>query len=387
LLSLSGSSCAAGYEYKFVTDAAVAYINDADFMKSEGFTLQVSVEDDESSDWGAFTQAQAVIAAGDTHAIIGPATSSQVLAARFVAAAATMPIVSFGSTSPSLNKNTEGAARNGDDFLVRTIPTDTANAKAIIALIRHFEWRQFGMLSPNSEWGNSFADAVESAIPEHSSVALEFTGSFNPLAGGSGSAADRAAAVADIDLVLGKAKEKNLRIFCLFGDSKQAALVLQRATLLGMTGKGWVWIAPAFAWMTEATWELSLPGQAAVIERAMDGMIGLARSSARAALVSTVSQVVSTAVHYVRCVPSPPSLDAGCYCQRAPVAHQLTPPPPHTTSWQRRRRTRSTLPEPPPSARSAPCGEANPSLCSTRCGCSHSASPKTTPPSARPERA
>jgi hypothetical protein len=259
MASLSGPQCSLGHQFKYVAEKATEYINVQSWMT--GHALAVSVVDDGSTPQVAWGAAQ-VEANSNTPplAIVGPWSSGMCSTVQLVAENSELPTITYGATSPTISKK---------PYFMRTIPTDVSNALAILSLMRHFDWRQFGVLAPRTVYGDGFVEAITNGLSETDALKLKFTGQFSTKA-----EIDAEGYTAEIDRALKRAKALNFRVFVLVGNDVDAAAVMVRAKKLGMTGKGWVWIGPAFSWLSASTWELS--PDAADVRSAMEGMIGLA---------------------------------------------------------------------------------------------------------------
>ncbi|XP_043710257.1 glutamate receptor 2.7-like [Telopea speciosissima] len=103
-------------------------------------------------------------------AIIGPDNSGQAKFMADLGDKAQVPIVSFAATSPSLSSDL-------NPFFIRTAYNDSAQVKAIAAIVQAFGWREAVPVYENSEYGNGIIpylvdnfEAINTRIPYRSVI-------------------------------------------------------------------------------------------------------------------------------------------------------------------------------------------------------------------------
>ena len=80
-----------------------------------------------------------------------------------------LPQISYWSTSPSLDETVTYP------YFTRTIPSDTAIAKPIIALCKQYKWNRLGVVYVNDAYGAGYASAVVTEGTTHG-VSVASTG-------------------------------------------------------------------------------------------------------------------------------------------------------------------------------------------------------------------
>ena len=284
LLPLSGREQSEGAQYEQTAELAVQLINNQSWFA--GHKLVLTFEDTQSTSFGAWQAAErAVSATTKPLVLVGPSYSAPALAASVSARNARIPMVLFDATNPALSRI--------PDFVLRTCATDELYAQALVALLRAFDWGQFGAVYSATDYGRGFKEQLALAVSKENGgaeggLSMRVAAEFAPCGaagcgGGGGGSSDE-----ELELALKEVREANLRVVALLAHPAEAARVMRLAARHGMTGKGWLWIGPE--WSTAEM--LAAAGAAgaadvdaaAALAEAMGGMLGLVPDNGNAAL-------------------------------------------------------------------------------------------------------
>jgi sodium/hydrogen exchanger 8 len=298
LLPLSGREQSEGAQYKQTAELAVQLINNQSWFA--GHKLELTFEDTQSTSFGAWQAAQSAVGPSATTkplVLVGPSYSAPALAASVSARNARIPMVLFDATNPALSRI--------PDFVLRTCATDELYAQALVALLRAFDWGQFGAVYSATDYGRGFKEQLALAVSQENGggggaeggLFMRVAAEFAPCGaagcgvggggGGGGGSSDE-----ELEVALKQVREANLRVVALLAHPAEAARVMRLAARRGMTGKGWLWIGPE--WSTAEM--LAAAGAAAgaagaadkdavaALAEAMGGMLGLVPDNGNAAL-------------------------------------------------------------------------------------------------------
>ncbi|XP_041018053.1 glutamate receptor 2.3-like [Juglans microcarpa x Juglans regia] len=159
----------------------------------------------------------------EVHAIIGPQRSSQAKFVVDIAEKVKVPILSFSATSPSLSPNRS-------PFFIRTAQNDSAQVKAIMALIQAYGWQEVIPIYEDTDYGNGLIPYVTDAFHEVD-VRVPYRSVISPLS-------------KDIDILeeLKKLKEMQTRIFLVHMTASLGSKFFVGVKNAGMMSEGYAWI-------------------------------------------------------------------------------------------------------------------------------------------------
>ncbi|XP_041018724.1 glutamate receptor 2.1-like [Juglans microcarpa x Juglans regia] len=159
----------------------------------------------------------------EVHAIIGPQRSSQAKFVVDIAEKAKVPILSFSATSPSLPPNRS-------PFFIRTAQNDSAQVKAITALIQAYGWQEVIPIYEDTDYGNGLIPYVTDAFHEVD-VRVPYRSVISPSS-------------EDIDILeeLKKLKEIQTRIFLVHMTASLGSKFFVGVKNAGMMSEGYAWI-------------------------------------------------------------------------------------------------------------------------------------------------
>ena len=175
--------------------------------------------------------------------IIGPLASDASEPVKLVTREAGMPHLSFAATAGYL---TQSPYKPLNPVLLqpffRVAYKDEMVIGGLWALIKASGWRIFSILHARDELGDAsvvgLQDLVQREAGNH--AAVWNIASFEPND------------VGTIDTALETLRGDTARVIVLFAYSNDAALVMQRATDMGLAGKGWTWLGGE--WVRDFTW-------------------------------------------------------------------------------------------------------------------------------------
>ncbi|PQQ00291.1 glutamate receptor 2.8-like [Prunus yedoensis var. nudiflora] len=179
-------------------------------------------------------------------AIIGPQRSAEAKFVMELGRKAKVPIISFSATSPSLSQSRS-------PFFIRTAFDDSAQVKAIAAIIEAYAWLEVVLIYEDTDYGNglipylvdAFQD-VGARVPNRSAISL-FSSD------------------AEILRELGRLNSTSTRIFLVHMTASLGSKFFILAKKIGMMSEGYAWI------VTEGLSTLLDP----VSSEAMDSMEGV----------------------------------------------------------------------------------------------------------------
>ncbi|XP_035681483.1 glutamate receptor 2-like [Branchiostoma floridae] len=159
-------------------------------------------------------------------AVIGPASTSQVIASSLVSSGLSLPQIAPEATDPTLG--------NSQQFpqLIRISWPDSVLSKALIDLLEHFSWDQMSILVSNDAFG-THGLAVFQLIAGQKKWVIHTMQSFDPTENPE-----------DIEMrsQLRVIKQTGARIVVLHCLARYAAEILREASAMGMAGHGWAWV-------------------------------------------------------------------------------------------------------------------------------------------------
>ena len=277
LLPESGAQEVEGKQYRYVAEAALAYVNNQSWMVGQ---LNVTFHDTKSTAFDAWQAAEGAFKgnAATPAALVGPSYSSAALAASVSARAQAVPMLLFDATNPGLSRQ---------PFVLRTCATDALYSQALVATLAEFEWAQFGVVYSATDYGRGFKEQLALTVSKANG-------------GGTGGSL-RMAVAAEFDSSAGHAQEElllaleairsaNLRIITLLCHPADAVKVMELAAARGMTGKGWLWIGPEWS-----TMELLQLDASPKLRAALGGMLGLVPDNGNAELRRVLGAASSAA--------------------------------------------------------------------------------------------
>ncbi|KAF5461787.1 hypothetical protein F2P56_017858 [Juglans regia] len=162
----------------------------------------------------------------EVHAIIGPQTSAQAKFVIELGRKAQVPIISFSVTSPSLSP-----AQN--PFFIRTSQDDSAEVKAIAAIVKAYGWREIVLICEDTDYGNGLIPYLMDAFEEF--------GTRVP----NKSVIPPSSSNDEIAKEIKKLNETNARIFLVHTTASLGSKLFVLANNAGMMREGYAWIITA----------------------------------------------------------------------------------------------------------------------------------------------
>jgi ionotropic glutamate receptor len=158
---------------------------------------------------------------------MGPQTSAQAKFVIQLGEKAQIPIISFSATSPSLSP-----AQN--PFFIRTAQDDSAQVKAISAIVEAYGWREIIPIYADTEYGNGLIPYLVDAF-QNIDVRVPYRSCIPP------SSNDK-----EISKELNKLKEQyHTRIFIVHMAASLGSKLFVLANNAGMMKEGYAWIFTA----------------------------------------------------------------------------------------------------------------------------------------------
>src|SRR3989344_734004 len=151
ILPLSGGAAAYGIPVQQGMQLAVEEINELGGVN--GKMLEIVYEDTQCSSTMAANGIQKLISEDGVQAVVGEMCSSATLPASVIAEQNGVVLISPASTSPALT--------NAGDYIFRTVPSDTVQAKQTAELVHNLGYRTVAMLYINDDYGLGFTDVFE----------------------------------------------------------------------------------------------------------------------------------------------------------------------------------------------------------------------------------
>ncbi|KAF5461793.1 hypothetical protein F2P56_017862 [Juglans regia] len=185
----------------------------------------------------------------EVQAIIGPQSSAQ---ARFVielGRKAQVPILSFSATSPSLSP-----VQN--PFFIRTAQDDSAQVKAIAAIVQAYGWREIVLIYEDTEYGNGLIPYLMDAFLEID-TRVPYRSVIPPSSNNN-----------EIAKEISKLKEDHTRIFLVHMTALLGSKLFVLANNAGMLREGFAWI------FTEGLSDLE-DRMGSKVKDSMQGVLGL----------------------------------------------------------------------------------------------------------------
>ncbi|XP_032240858.2 uncharacterized protein LOC5515302 isoform X2 [Nematostella vectensis] len=240
-----------GKEFESAFKVAVDMMN-KDFSLSVDFDIKVrGVGKDLAEDC---KQAADRLAKDGVVAVIGGYRSDCSIASAKVLSSSSnrVPQISYGSTSPRLSDKTRFK------YFFRTSASDKHQAKALSALFRNYRWPEVGTISTADSYGWDLVDTFKRKVEGMVDVPVRvITSQRFPMDGRAKSVRPK------VDNL--KTLDSKVNLISMIRND--AETVFQQIRELGMTGKGYVWLASDGA--TTSTFEKQKD-----LEAAMQGMLG-----------------------------------------------------------------------------------------------------------------
>ncbi|XP_020916270.1 uncharacterized protein LOC110253659 isoform X2 [Exaiptasia diaphana] len=241
-----------GKELQMALNVAVDMMN-KDLSLSVDFDVKVQeVGTDAASDCKTAADR---LAKDDVVAVIGAYRSECSAAAAKVLGSSShkVPQISYGSTSPRLSDKTKYK------YFFRTSASDVHQARAISAFFRTYRWPEVGIVSTSDSYGGDLASDFKKEVEGMSDMPVRVVSIQKfPVNG-------RANVVRP---KVDKLKSAGTKVNLISMVRNDAETVFQQIRELGMTGKGWVWLASDGA--TTSTFDKQKD-----LETAMQGMLGI----------------------------------------------------------------------------------------------------------------
>ncbi|CAN0860368.1 Glutamate receptor 2.7 [Linum grandiflorum] len=184
------------------------------------------------------------------HAILGPETSMQAHFIARLAEKASVPVISFSASSPTID------ASNHNRYFFRANPTDTTQTKVITAIVKSFGWREAVPIYIDNDFGNGIIpylvdalEAINANVPYRLGIPPSAT---NDLIGEE----------------LYKLVTMQTRVFIVHMNPNMGARLFAKAREVGMMVKGYVWI------MTDGITAFLNSMDRSVLE-SMQGVVGI----------------------------------------------------------------------------------------------------------------
>ncbi|XP_035549154.1 glutamate receptor 2.8-like isoform X1 [Juglans regia] len=162
----------------------------------------------------------------EVHAIVGPQRSAQAKFVIELGRKAQVPIISFSATSPSLSP-----AQN--PFFIRTALDDSAEVKAIAAIVKAYGWREIVLIYEDTDYGNGLIPYLMDAF-EEIETRMPYRSAIPPFSNNS-----------EIAQEIKKLNETNARIFLVHMTASLASKLFVLANKAGMMREGYAWIITA----------------------------------------------------------------------------------------------------------------------------------------------
>jgi ionotropic glutamate receptor len=162
----------------------------------------------------------------EVQAIMGPQTSAQAKFVIQLGGKARIPIISFSATSPSLSP-----AQN--PFFIRTAHDDSAQVKAISAIVEAYGWREIIPIYADTDYGNGLIPYLVDAF-QNIDVRVPYRIVIPPSSSNT-----------VISKELNKLKEHHKRIFIVHMAASLGSKLFVLANEAGMMKEGYAWIFTA----------------------------------------------------------------------------------------------------------------------------------------------
>lgn len=199
--------------------------------------------------------------ASPVNAILGASSSDATIAALRVAGRASLPIISYSSTSTRLSDGLEFP------YFARTVPADDFQASALVALIRSLGYGRVATVSSADLYGSAGIAAFLNAA-DAAGVTVVTSQSFEP-------------GVDDFGHAYRELERSGARVLVIFCQAAQAGPFMRGALEeRGLGGAGYLWIG-SDAVAQEATWlsDARLAADLNLRLHVMRGFIGVVASS------------------------------------------------------------------------------------------------------------
>ena len=174
LLPLTGPTKHEGEQYRQTALRAAEYVNNQTWMVQADVALQIAVKDTASTEYGAWLAANdASGTSNPARVLVGPSYSGPALAASVAAEHASVPMILFDATSPSLSQK---------DFVMRTCATDQLYSDATLSTLRYFGWQQFGVVYSATAYARAFKETLSLGVHKlgQNTLAMKASAEFSP---------------------------------------------------------------------------------------------------------------------------------------------------------------------------------------------------------------
>ncbi|KAK3240520.1 hypothetical protein CYMTET_49646 [Cymbomonas tetramitiformis] len=173
-------------------------------------------------------------------AVIGLTCSAGALGAQHVFNRYYIPQVSGSATSTALSDNAEGNGKDPYPYFMRTVASDTYQARAMADLVHFYGWRYAVTVAIEDDYGLSGISAFHDNA---AALGIAITAQLTYAAGTS-----------DFSEVVRGLQEARCYIIVTFGFSTETGRLMEQAYASGVGGAGYVWIGSESAASAD-TWE------------------------------------------------------------------------------------------------------------------------------------
>ncbi|XP_066297079.1 glutamate receptor ionotropic, kainate 2-like [Branchiostoma lanceolatum] len=160
-------------------------------------------------------------------AVIGPATTTSVKAVHPVCAGLQIPHIAPWATDPTLTDNI-----NQYPYLVKMMPPDSMQSKAIAAFAEKYNWNRLALFTSTSDYGINGVREFQKIAAQRDWTIVS-SEQYNPI--------DKPEEL-NVEHQLRSIRDKGVRVVILNGLAEHARVILKQAKALGMTGHGWAWV-------------------------------------------------------------------------------------------------------------------------------------------------
>eukprot|EP00058_Branchiostoma_floridae_P028587 XP_002614078.1 hypothetical protein BRAFLDRAFT_67336 [Branchiostoma floridae] len=160
-------------------------------------------------------------------AVIGPATTTSVKAVHPVCAGLQIPHIAPWATDPTLTDNI-----NQYPYLVKMMPPDSMQSKAIAAFAEKHDWNRLALFTSTSDYGINGVREFQKIAAQRDWTIVS-SEQYNPI--------DKPEEL-NVEPQLRSIRDKGVRVVILNGLAEHARVILKQAKALGMTGHGWAWV-------------------------------------------------------------------------------------------------------------------------------------------------
>ncbi|XP_010242322.1 PREDICTED: glutamate receptor 2.8-like [Nelumbo nucifera] len=185
--------------------------------------LKLHVRDSKNDIVEAASEAIELLKTVRVQAILGPQTSAQADFVADIGNKTHVPVISFSATSPFLSSTQT-------PYFVRTAPSDSSQVQPILAIIRHFGWREVVPIYEDTDYGRGIVPFLTDALQDIN-VKVPYQSVISPLASDD-----------QILRELHNLMTKQTRVYVVHMSLSLASRVFLKAREVGMMSKGYSWI-------------------------------------------------------------------------------------------------------------------------------------------------